>query len=97
MGPNDAGRFARMVDDLTRAAPREPLIVSVNGYQPWLGDVLRGGIHDNWSDISDLARETQFAGTMQFPEKASKRGGNVPWTFILDHINVPQVYYCKLC
>lgn len=23
---------------------------------------------------------------MQFPEKASKRGQDVPWTFILDHM-----------
>ena len=30
---------------------------------------------------------------MQFPEKASAKGQNVPWTFILDHMNVPQVYY----
>lgn len=30
---------------------------------------------------------------MQFPEKSNKRVQNVPWTFILDHMNVPQVYY----
>jgi hypothetical protein len=30
---------------------------------------------------------------MQFPEKASKKGRFVPWTFIIDHMNVPQVYY----
>jgi len=30
---------------------------------------------------------------MQFPEKASQKGQFVPWTFIIDHMNVPQVYY----
>lgn len=92
-GPRDAGRFARLVDDQVRAFPRDPLIISVNGYQPWLGDIFNSCIQDHWEDISDLAREVQFAGTMQFPEKASKKGRYVPWTFILDHMNVPQVYY----
>ncbi|KAF2172970.1 hypothetical protein M409DRAFT_49471 [Zasmidium cellare ATCC 36951] len=83
-GPRDATRFARLVDEQTRAHPRDPLVIAVNGYQPWLGDVLHSCIEDYWSDISDLDRAVQFAGTMQFPEKASKRG---------HHMNVPQVYY----
>lgn len=91
--PRDAPRFARLIDDQVRAFPRDPLIISVNGYQPWLQEILSSCIEDYWSDISDLDREVQFAGTMQFPEKASKRGQDVPWTFILDHLNVPQVYY----
>ncbi|KAK5705283.1 hypothetical protein LTR97_002401 [Elasticomyces elasticus] len=92
-GPRDAPRFARLVDDQVRAFPRDPLVIAINGYQPWLEEVLATCIEDYWSDISDLDREVQFAGTMQFPERASKRGQNVPWTFISDHMNVPQVYY----
>ncbi|KAK5115375.1 hypothetical protein LTR85_009835 [Meristemomyces frigidus] len=92
-GPRDAPRFARLIQDQVHAFPRDPLIISVNGYQPWLEDILSSCIEDNWSHISDLDREVQYAGTMQFPEKASKRGQDVPWTFILDHMNVPQVFY----
>lgn len=92
-GPKDAGRFARLVEDQVRASPRDPLIISVNGYQPWLEEIFNACIRDNWSDISDLDREVQFAPTMQFPERASQRGDNVPWTFIVDQMNVPQVYY----
>ena len=92
-GPKDAGRFARLVEDQVRTFPRDPLIISVNGYQPWLEDVFSSCIQDHWADMSDLGREALFAGTMQFPEKASQRGQCVPWTFILDQMNVPQVYY----
>ncbi|WPG97780.1 Hypothetical protein R9X50_00056100 [Acrodontium crateriforme] len=89
----DAPRFARLIQDQVHATPRDPLIVAVNGYQPWLEDILVSCVQDDWSDIADLDREVQFAGTMQFPEKASKRGRDVPWTFIMDHMNVPQVYF----
>ncbi|KAK4635567.1 hypothetical protein CLAFUW4_01066 [Fulvia fulva] len=92
-GPQDARPFARLVDDQTRAHPKDPLIIAVNGFRPWLGDVLHSCIEDYWSDIPDLDRAVQFGSTMQFPERASKRGQYVPWTFIIDHMNVPQVYY----
>lgn len=110
-GARDAPLFARVIQDQVRAWPRDPLIISVNGYQPWLEDILSSCIRDYWSDIADLDREVQFAQTMrkrsldcspscisltdppEFPEKASKRGQNMPWTFILDQLNVPQVYY----
>ncbi|KAK4569674.1 hypothetical protein LTR86_003439 [Recurvomyces mirabilis] len=91
--PRDAPRFARLVNDQVRAFPQDPIIISINGYQPWLEEILSACIEDYWSDISDLDREVQYANTMQFPQKASKRGQGVPWTFILDHLNVPQVYY----
>ncbi|USW48672.1 Putative Mg2+ transporter protein, CorA-like/Zinc transport protein ZntB [Septoria linicola] len=92
-GPGEKGLFARLVEDQVRSHPTDPLIVSVNGYQPWLGDVLHTCIEDYWTDIADLVRAVQYASTMQFPEKASKRGRWVPWTFIIDHMNVPQVYH----
>jgi len=91
-GARDASRFARLIDDQVRAFPRDPLVVSINGYQPWLEDILLSCLgEDYWTEVSDLDREVQFADTMQFPEKASKRGHDVPWTFVLDHMNVPQV------
>lgn len=92
-GARDASRFARLVADQVRSFPCDPLVIAINGYQPWLEDILNSCIEDYWSAISELDRQVQFAGTMQFPERASKRGQDVPWTFVLDHMNVPQVYY----
>ena len=91
--PQDGGRFARLIEDQVRAHPRDPLIISVNGYQSWLEEVLSICFQDDMEEIKLLARETQFAGSMRFPEKASRRGQFVPWTFVLDQMNVPQVYY----
>ncbi|KXT00707.1 hypothetical protein AC578_8232 [Pseudocercospora eumusae] len=91
--PRDAGRFARLIEEQVSAHPKDPLIIAVNGYQEWLGDVLHSCLEDNWQDIAELDRAVQYASTMQFPEKASKRGPWVPWTFIIEHVNVPQVYY----
>ena len=92
-GARDGPRFAKLVDEQTRAHPRDPLVIAVNGFEPWLGDVLHSCIEDYWADISDLDRSVQYASTMQFPEKASKRGKYVPWTFVMENMNVPQVYY----
>lgn len=63
-GARDAPRFARLIHDQVRAFPADPLIISVNGYQPWLQEILSSCIDDYWSDISDLDREVQFASTM---------------------------------
>ncbi|KAK5175352.1 uncharacterized protein LTR77_000491 [Saxophila tyrrhenica] len=92
-GPREAGRFARVIEDQVRDFPRDPLIIAINGYQPWLEAILNSCFQDHWNDISDLDREVQFAHTMQFPEKASRKGRFVPWSCIIDHMNVPQVYY----
>jgi hypothetical protein len=57
-----------------------------------MGEVLSSCLEDCWDQISDVSRELQFAGTAKFPERASKRGRCAPWTFIMDQMNVPQVY-----
>lgn len=85
-GDKDAPRFARVVADQVHAHPNDPLIINVNGYAPWLGDVLHSCIDEDWSEIADLDRAVQFASTMQFPEKASKRGRWVPWSFIIEYV-----------
>lgn len=66
---------------------------AIDGHQYWLEEVLSSCIEDYWSDISELNREVQFAGTAQFPQRASKRAKWVPWTFIVDEMNVPSVYW----
>jgi hypothetical protein len=88
----DANRFAHLIGDQVRLQPRDPLILSINGHQPWMGEVLSSCLEDCWDQISDVSRELQFAGTAKFPERASKRGRCAPWTFIMDQMNVPQVY-----
>lgn len=87
-GSRDAGRFARLVDDQVRAHPKDPLVISINGFEHWLEDVIHSCISDCWSEISDLDRAVQFGNTMQFPEKASKRGEWVPWTFIIEYVRI---------
>ena len=62
--PRDAGRFARLVDEQVSAHPNDPLIIAVNGYQEWLGDVLHSCLEDNWQDIAELDRAVQYASTM---------------------------------
>jgi hypothetical protein len=88
----DANRFARLVGDQVRLQPRDPLIISINGHQPWMGEVLSSCLEDCWDQISDVSRVLQFAGTAKFPERAAKQGRCAPWTFIMDQMNVPQVY-----
>ncbi|GAB7361803.1 hypothetical protein MBLNU230_g1846t1 [Neophaeotheca triangularis] len=90
--PRDAGRFADLVEDQVTLHPRDPLVIAISGHQIWLTDILRSCIEDYQTDIPELNREVQFAGTAKLPEKASKRTKRVPWTFIMDQMNVPQVY-----
>ncbi|KAL1304641.1 hypothetical protein AAFC00_003605 [Neodothiora populina] len=90
----DGERFLRMVDDSIRTNPRDPVVININGYQPWLQGVLRAAINDRWSELPDLNRELQFADTVKFPEKANKRSkGDLPWSFVVDEMNIPKVYY----
>lgn len=81
-----------MIDDEVKLHPRDPLIISVNGYQPWLEHLLNTCIEDYQTSLSELNREVQFAGTARFPERANKRAKQIPWTCIVDQINVPEVY-----
>lgn len=92
-GSGDSPRLASLIADQVRAFPRDPLVIAINGYQPWLEQILSSCIQDYWAAISELDRQVQFSSTMQFPERASQRGHDVPWTFVLDQMNVPQVYY----
>ncbi|EME87624.1 uncharacterized protein MYCFIDRAFT_75470 [Pseudocercospora fijiensis CIRAD86] len=62
--PREAGRFARLVEEQVSAHPNDPLIIAVNGYQEWLGDVLHSCLEDNWQEIAELDRAVQFASTI---------------------------------
>ena len=93
---NDTERFAVRIRRLVHANPGEPLILAVTGYQWWLVDVFTAILNADGTDGGDIrnfCRQVQRPGTMQFPERASKRDPYVPWKFIVEQINVPQVYH----
>lgn len=50
-------------------------------------------IDDHYSEPGVTNREVQFSDTVQFPQRSMKRSKWVPWTFIIDQMNVPEVYY----
>jgi len=61
---------------------------------PWLHDVFRPVLDDFESEPQMTNRETQYSSsTIQFPQKSDRRAKAVPWTFIVDQMNVPEVYY----
>jgi len=69
------------------------LLSCINGYQPWLEDVLASCIDDRWYELPSINKELQFADTVKFPERSNKRTKMVPWSFIVDEMNVPEVYW----
>ncbi|KAF2717029.1 hypothetical protein K431DRAFT_234009 [Polychaeton citri CBS 116435] len=92
-GPRDSVRFNRLIEDELQAG-QDPLIISIAGHQPWLEQVLSPVVGRYWSDVSNLNRETQFASTMQFPERCERRiKGGAPWTFLMNQMNMPSVFY----
>jgi len=66
---------------------------SVNGYRPWLSEIFESCIDDHNSLPDVTNREVQFACTVQLPQKSDRRSKWVPWTFIADQMNLPEVYY----
>ena len=65
----------------------------MNGYRPWLSEIFNPCIDDHYSAPANTNREVQFSDTVQFPQRSTKRTKWEPWTFIVDHMNVPDVYY----
>lgn len=64
-----------------------------NGYQPWLEQVISTCIDDRYDELTDLNRALQFDDTVKFPERSNKRSMQIPWSFLVDQINVPDVYW----
>ena len=65
-GPKDAGRFARLVADQTRLHPREQLIISINGHQPWLEGILSSCLEDFWDHINEVTASSNLLGPRDF-------------------------------
>ncbi|KEQ75465.1 hypothetical protein M436DRAFT_41755 [Aureobasidium namibiae CBS 147.97] len=89
----DGSRFAALVQETLRMNPRDPLLISFNGYQPWLEQVIATCIDDRYDELTDLNRALQFDDTVKFPERSNKRSTQIPWSFLVDQMNVPDVYW----
>lgn len=95
-GPNDAQRFEGLIRRCVANNPDDPILLIANGYQPWLEHVFEICIDNLWSDRQELIRESHYADTLRFPENTYRRLQkklSLPWSFIVDYINVPDVYY----
>ena len=55
--------------------------------------MLETCIDDRWLELADLNRELQFEDTVKFPERSNKRNKRIPWSFLVDMMNIPEVYY----
>ena len=48
--------------------------------------------HDSMPEMTN--REVQYSSTVQFPRKSERcTKQSQPWTFVVDQMNVPEVYY----
>ncbi|KAF2098339.1 hypothetical protein NA57DRAFT_26422, partial [Rhizodiscina lignyota] len=95
-GPNDDQRFEGLIRRVVENNPDDPIVLIANAYQPWLEHVLQRCFDNVWSDRQELNREAHFADTLKFPENTYRRLQKklaLPWTFIVDYVNVPDVFY----
>lgn len=70
-------------------------MVVVNGYQPWLERIFSICIDPGPSSRQQFHREAVLADSLQFPEstyRRYKKKNFLPWTFIVENINIPDVY-----
>lgn len=59
----------------------------------WLEQVIATCIDDRYDELTDLNRALQFDDTVKFPERSNKRSTQIPWSFLVDQMNVPDVYW----
>jgi hypothetical protein len=92
---DDAGRFQRMLADVVATNPRDPLLIVSSGYQPFLESVFQSCLDELWSEREDVIREAVCFDSLRFPEHTSHRMHRklpLPWAFVLDQLNLPDVY-----
>ncbi|GAM89680.1 hypothetical protein ANO11243_077190 [Dothideomycetidae sp. 11243] len=89
----DSHRFERIVIDSVKANPEEPLVVTANGYEPFLEDTFASCIDFRQSSPAMTNREVHFTDNVQLPQSADRRAAQVPWTFIVDQLNLPEVWH----
>ncbi|KAF2227260.1 hypothetical protein BDZ85DRAFT_189892 [Elsinoe ampelina] len=88
----DNVKFRNLVVESVKANPDEPLVIALNSFAPYLEDMLATCIDNHDIALGLINREVQFSETVQLPQSADRRAGQVPWTFIIDQMNLPEVY-----
>ncbi|KAF4549974.1 Hypothetical protein D9617_19g102790 [Elsinoe fawcettii] len=88
----DSPKFKQLVLESVKANPQEPLIIAVNGFAPYLEGLFATCINNPDPGFGLANREVQYAESVQLPQSADRRAGQIPWTFILDQMNLPEVY-----
>ncbi|PSK33567.1 hypothetical protein B9Z65_7454 [Elsinoe australis] len=91
-GVEDSQKLRQLVLETVKADPFEPLILAINGYASYLDDILGTCIDNQDLSFGLTNREVQYSETVQLPQSANRRAGTVPWTFVVDQMNVPEVY-----
>jgi len=66
---------------------------SVNGYNHLLASVFASCIEAKDSTLDLTNRQVQHFDAVQLPQSADRRAGKVPWTFIVDQMNLAEVWF----
>ncbi|KAF2149492.1 hypothetical protein K461DRAFT_288056 [Myriangium duriaei CBS 260.36] len=90
---NDTHAFEQLVVDSIKSNAEDPLVITANGYEPYLEDIFAACITFHSSSPAVTNREVQFADSVQLPQSADRRAAQVPWTFIVDQMNLPEVWH----
>ncbi|PNS14863.1 Eukaryotic translation initiation factor 3 subunit I [Sphaceloma murrayae] len=89
---HDAPRMRQLVMESVRANTEEPLIITVNGHTSYIDDVLASCVDDRGLSLGITNREVQYSEAVRQPQSTDRRAGKVPWTFVVDQMNLPEVY-----
>ncbi|KAI9687351.1 MAG: hypothetical protein M1822_002394 [Bathelium mastoideum] len=94
-GPRDVPRFEALIEQTRRLNPTDPVLLAINGYSPWLEELLGSCFAADGSDEEreELTRAVYQTDQLWFPERCSKYSKYAPWTFIVDEMNLPDVFW----
>lgn len=95
----DRNKFLDAVYDTLTKNPGKPLIITVSDWRDWLDDILASCVAKDVRnacriEISERNQEVQKTDLFRFPERhVVGDRDTVTWSFVIDHINVPQAYW----
>ena len=67
----------------------------INGYQDWLEEILCSCFAYEGADEerAELTKAIYQTDQLWFPERSSRHSRYAPWTFIVDEMNLPDVFW----
>ncbi|KAL9068180.1 MAG: hypothetical protein Q9157_006590 [Trypethelium eluteriae] len=94
-GPRDVPRFEDVIEQTRRLNPNDPILLAINGYQDWLEELLSSCFAHEGSDEdrAELTRAIYQTDELWFPERSNRDSKYAPWTFIVDEMNLPDVFW----